>query len=198
MLPALPVVWLALLVILLAMLVTLAGGCSNEIPTANDSVKESESLRAAAMDELRKSTGAIDGLVRSAVAGQTVPAGETEAATAAIIENLNRALDYLTARDTKLQEAQKLDLNSNYQEYLRLLRENNDKLEETVSAIMDIPRLLEQEQDTLAGSDQAKTREVVNQVYKMQVQIGQLYRESETLRTQAEKIRQDSPGDFGK
>jgi len=197
-LPGKSPVLLAMMLGLMALMAIFASSCANDVSTANELVKESESQRAAAMDELRKSTGAIDGLMHSAVAGQPIPANDTQATTAAIIDNLNRALGDLAARDARLQDAQKLDLNDNYQEYLRLLRENNSKLTDTVNAITMIPLMLQKDQETLAGSDQAKTQAVINQVYSLQIQIGQLYRESETLRTQADNIIQDNPGDFGK
>lgn len=80
---------------------------------------------------------------------------------------------------------------------MRLLRESNDKLTQTVSSALEIPELLQKEQYSLAGWDEIKTQAVVKQIYSVQQNIERLNGESETLRNQAEKLRQDHPEDFG-
>jgi len=179
------------------LLVLTASGCANDTSAADELVNESDSLRSSAVDKLRMSTGSIDSLVRSAAAGQTLPVNQTKSMATAAVEDLNNALADLTARDRDLSAASELQLNDNYLEYLKLMRENNDKLIETVNAALEIPRLLEKEQYSLAGWDEIRTQEVVKQIYSIQDRIEQLNFESELLRSRAEQIRSDNPKDFG-
>jgi len=185
---------------LLLALVTLSlmtAGCTSDIDVANETVRESDSLRTSAVEKLRKSTAAMDGLVQGAAAGKALPATQTRIAADAAVADLDAALAELSARDQKLKSAQELGLNANYQEFLRLLRESNDKLTQTVSSAQEIPELVQNEQYSLAGWDEIKTQVVVKQIYSVQQNIEKLNGESETLRNQAEKLRQDHPDDFG-
>ncbi len=185
-----------MLVPLLAILFPAVSGCAGDNSRANTLVQEGEGLRASATAKLRNSTGALDGLIRSAAAGQTLPANETKATTDAAQQNLNQAMSDLADRDVKLKEAQDLALSDRYREYLRLLRDSNGKLTETVNAAMEIPKLLAEEQYSLAGWDEVRTQNVVNQIRAMQQDIERLNGESESLRSSAERIRHDNPGDF--
>lgn len=186
-----------MLVLMTVALFTLATGCGSDTSAADKLVDESDSLRNSAVDKLRMSTGAIDSLVSSAAAGQTLPSAQTKTTATTAVQDLNNALADLTARDRSLQAAGETQLNDNYQEYLKLMRESNDKLTETVNAALQIPRLLEKEQYSLAGWDEIRTQVVVSQIYSMQDRIEQLNMESEMLRNQAEQIRKDNPKDFG-
>ncbi|MHB1324672.1 MAG: hypothetical protein ACYDGS_00575 [Thermoleophilia bacterium] len=185
---------LLLALVALSLMIT---GCTSDIDVANEAVRESDSLRTSAVEKLRKSTATMDGLVQGAAAGKALPATQTKIAADAAVADLNKALAELTARDQKLGSAQELGLNANYQEYLRLLRESNDKLRQTVSSALEIPELLQKEQYSLAGWDEIKTQAVVKQIYSIQQNIEKLNGESETRRNQAEKLRQDHPEDFG-
>ncbi len=195
-----PSILLKLLVALLAAaLLSLATtGCGADTSAADKLVDESDSLRNSAVDKLRMSTGAIDSLVSSAAAGQTLPATQTRSTATTAVQDLNNALADLTARDRNLRAASEMQLNDNYQEYLKLMRESNDKLTETVNAALQIPRLLEKEQYSLAGWDEIRTQVVVSQIYSMQDRIELLNAESELLRNRAEQIRKDNPKDFGR
>lgn len=190
---------LQILILLALVLMTLAaGGCGNDTSAADKLVAESDNLRNSAVDKLRMSTGTIDSLVSSAAAGQTLPATQTKSTATTAVQDLNNALADLTARDRSLRAASEMQLNDNYQEYLKLMRESNDKLTETVNAALQIPRLLEKEQYSLAGWDEIRTQVVVSQIYYMQDRIELLNAESELLRNRAEQIRKDNPEDFGK
>jgi hypothetical protein len=175
-----------------------SSGCGNDTSAADKLVDESDSLRNSALDKLRTTTGAIDSLVISAAAGQSLPASQTKTTATTAVGDLHNALADLTARDRNLKAASEMELNNNYQEYLRLMRESNDKLTETVNAALQIPTLLEKEQYSLAGWDEIRTQVVVSQIYSMQDRIELLNDESEFLRTRAEQIRKDNPGDFGR
>ncbi|MDO8737066.1 MAG: hypothetical protein Q7K29_08310 [Thermoleophilia bacterium] len=174
-----------------------AAGCGSDTSAADKLMDESDSLRNSAVDKLRMSTGAIDNLVRSAAAGQTLPATQTKTTATTAVQDLNKALADLTTRDRNLRSASEMPLNENYMEYLKLMRESNDKLTETVNAALEIPRLLEKEQYSLAGWDEIRTQVVVSQIYSMQGRIETLNTEAELLRTRAEQIRKDNPEDFG-
>ncbi|MHB9111200.1 MAG: hypothetical protein ACYC4D_01025 [Thermoleophilia bacterium] len=187
-----------MLALMTALLLTIvSAGCGNDTSAADRLVDESDSLRNSAVDKLRMSTGAIDSLVTSAAAGQTLPATKTKTTATTAVQDLNNALADLTARDRNLRDASEMPLNDNYKEYLKLMRESNDKLTETVNAALQIPRLLEKEQYSLAGWDEIRTQVVVSQIYSMQDRIELLNAESEFLRNLAEQIRKDNPKDFG-
>jgi len=187
-----------ILALLAGMLIVLsAAGCGDDRSAADKLVEESDTLRNSAVDKLRMSTGAIDNLVRSAAAGQTLPAAQTKTTATTSVQDLNKALADLTARDKNLRAASELQLNANYREYLKLTQQSNDKLTETVNAALEIPRLLEKEQYSLAGWDEIRTQVVVSQIYSMQDRVEQLNSEAELLRTRAEQIRKDNPKDFG-
>lgn len=185
------------LLLALVALALMSAGCTSDIDVANEAVRESDSLRTSAVEKLRKSTAAMDGLVQGAAAGKALPATQTRTAADAAVADLDDALAELTTRDQKLGSAQELGLNATCQEYLRLLRESNDKLRQTVSSAQEIPELLQKEQYSLAGWDEIKTQAVVKQIYSIQQNIEKLNGESETLRNQAEKLRQDHPEGFG-
>lgn len=180
----------------ITLLALTAGGCGNDTSAADKLVDESDSMRNSAVDKLRMSTGAIDSLVRSAAAGQTLPATQTKTTATTAVRDLNIALADLTARDRSLRTASEMPLSESYLEYLKLMRESNDKLTETVNTALEIPRLLEKEQYSLAGWDEIRTQEVVSQIYSMQDRVELLNSESELLRSRAEQIRKDNPKDF--
>ena len=171
-------------------------GCASDASKANESVDEGDALRATAVDTLRKSTATVDGMVRAAAAGQALPADQTKTTTEAAIQDINDALGGLNTRGDKLTQSQSLPLNPTYQDYLRLLRESNDRLVDTLNAALEIPRLMEKEQYSLAGWDEIKTQQIVVQIDSMQQRIEQLYSESESLRNRAEKLRADNPDAF--
>lgn len=187
-----------MLTLLAVALLTLAvGGCGGDTSAADELMDESDSLRNSAVDKLRMSTAAIDSLVRSAAAGQTLPATQTKSTATTAVQDLNKALADLTARDRDLRTASEMPLNDNYLEYLKLMRESNDELTKTVNAALEIPRLLEKEQYSFAGWDEIRTQVVVSQIYSMQDRIEMLNSESELLRSRAEQVRKDNPKDFG-
>ena len=193
----LPPALLAALLLTAASLAALAlSGCASDISRANESVDRGDAQRAAAVDTLRKSTASVDSMVRAAAAGQALPSDQTKLTTQAAIENINSALGGLSDRDAGLAQSQSLGLNPNYQEYLRLLRDSNGKLIDTLDTAMEIPSLMEKEQYSLAGWDEIKTEKLVTQIDSMQQDIEQIYSQSESLRNQAEKLRADNPGDF--
>lgn len=184
-------------VIVLAAIALPLSGCSNATSDANQVVRDSDAQRTSASDKLRKSTATIDDVVRGAAAGQSLPASQTKSTSDAAMQDLNSALADLAGRNTALTSAQSLTLGEKYQEYLSLLTQSNDKLTDTVNAALEIPRLLTKEQYSLAGWDQVRTQEVINEIHAIQQRIELLYSDSETLRSQAEKIRKDNPQDFG-
>lgn len=170
--------------------------CNGDRAQANQLVREAEDLRVAAADKLRKATLAVDGLVKSAAAGKVLPAGQTKSTTEAAIQYLQSAQNDLSQRAAKLDEATQLNLNDNYNKYLPLLKVNNDKLLETINLAMEIPKLLEKEQFSLAGWDEIKAQQIVNQIYVMEINLDQVYTDAETIRGQAEQIKNDHPEDF--
>ena len=89
-------VLLALVLFAVPALTTTA--CAGDISTANDLTSQSDSLRVSASDKLRKSTAAIDGLLRSAAAGQALPVAQTKATTDAAVQDLNRAREDLSEK----------------------------------------------------------------------------------------------------
>jgi hypothetical protein len=80
-------------------------GCTSDIDVANEAVRESDSLRTLAVEKLRKSTAAMDGLVQGAAAGKALPATQTRIAADAAVADLDAALAELTNRDQKLVSA---------------------------------------------------------------------------------------------
>jgi len=183
--------------LLLALMALFVAGCTDNISTANDLVQDSETQRLAATDKLRRSTASIESLVRSAAAGQTLPASQTLNTAAGAKDDLNSGLEELAGRDDNLSQAQALQLNDRYQEYLDLLKQSNVKLTDTLNKAMAIPQLIENEQIPLAGWDEARAKQVVVQIQSLQVDIDRLYNESELLRNQAEQLRRDNPEEFG-
>lgn len=181
---------------MMALLLAFAG-CSDDRSQAGQLVKDSDTLRSSAVDTLRRSTATIDGLVRDASAGRSLPAAQTKATTTKTIEDLNVALADLTTRDAKLKSADALALNDNFHAYLAQLKTSNDLLTATLNTASEIPRLIEREQFSLAGWDEIKAQQIVSQIMSMEQQIDRMYKESEMLRNQAEQIRKDNPKDFG-
>ena len=184
-------------VLLPVLFISMISGCSDDRSEANQLVEEGDALRSSAIDNLRRSTATMDGLVRDASAGRSLPAAQTKITTTKAIEDLNIALADLTARDAKLKSADALPLNDNYHAYLAQLRSSNDLLTATVNTAAEIPRLIEREQYSLAGWDEIKSQEIVSQIMSIEQQIDQMYKESETVRNRAEQLRKDSPADFG-
>lgn len=178
--------WLALL---------LLTGCG-DTSRANELSREADALRSSAVEKFRRSTAAIDGLVRSAAAGQSLPVNQIKSTTQAASQDLNAALAELTLRDGKLGDAEELGVGETYRDYLSLMKQSNDKLTRSLNVALQIPMLLEREQFALAGWDEIKTQTIVSQIYSMQQQIEYSYSESETLRNRAEQLRKDHPGDF--
>lgn len=179
-----------------ALMATGLSACSDN-DEASRLVQEADSLRVSAVDKFRRSTASVDGLVNGAAAGQALPVNQTKITAEAAVEDLNRALAELTLRDRKLSEAEGLKVSDTYREYLALLKQSNDGLTETINVAQQVPRLLAEEQYSLAGWDEIKTEIIVNQVRGINQQIEQMYSESEMLRNQAEQLRKDNPGDFG-
>ena len=186
----------ALLLLLLAAAL-LAPGCASGVSEANRLVGEGESLRASAIDTFRRTTAAVDTLVRNASAGRPLTQNEVKAVTDTAVQDLNSALAGLAERNSKLNEAQGLGINDNYKDYLSLLKQSNNKLIEALNRAMEIPELLKKEQRSLAGWDEIKAQQILNQISVMEQSVEKAYAESETLRIQAEQIRKDNPGDFG-
>lgn len=188
----------ALFVILpLLVAALLVPGCTSGVSEANRLVGEGESLRASAIDTFRRTTAAVDTLVRNASAGRPLTQSEVKAVTDTAVQDLNSALAGLGERNSKLGQAEKLGINDNYREYLALLKESNNKLIEALNRAMEIPELLKKEQRSLAGWDEIKAQQILNQISVMEQSVEKAYAESETLRIQAEQIRKDNPGDFG-
>jgi len=184
---------LAALIFLAATLTAaLLSSCAGDRAQANQLVREAEDLRVAAADKLRKATLAVDGLVKNAAAGKVLPASQTKSTTEAALQYLQSAHHDLSQRAAKLDEAQQLNLSDNYNKYLPLLKANNDKLLETIDSAMEIPRLLEREQFALAGWDEIKAQQIVNQIYVMEINLDQAYTDAETIRGQAEQIKKDN------
>jgi hypothetical protein len=174
----------------------LLSGCSGDRSQADRLSQEAETLRVSATDKLRQATVSIDGLVKGAASGSTLDPDQTQNTTAAAILSLTGGLDDLTQRGAKLDEAARLDLDAHYQDYLTQMKDNNAKLTDTLDAAMDIPRLLDQEQFSLAGWDQIKAQQIVEQIYKMELEIDQTYNTADTARIQAEQIKKDNPESF--
>lgn len=185
----------AVLLLLLSAILPVAG--CGDASEANRLVGEGESLRIAATDTFRKTTAAVDTLVRSAAAGKPLTSSEVKATTDAATEDLNSALADLTVRDARLAAAEDLELNDNYRQYLALLRESNNRLSEAMSTAMEIPVLLKKEQRSLAGWNEIKAQQILSQINVMEQRTEQIYSEAETLRNRAEQIRKDNPDDFG-
>lgn len=182
--------------VLAAMAMLPAAGCGGDSGQADRMVKEADELRVSAADRFRRSTAAMDGLVKSAAASQTLPVNQTRAATQTASDELTAALGELTLRDAKLGEAGALDLSDSYREYLALLRQSNNRLSETMNMAMEIPTLLKQEEYTVAGWDEIKTEIIVSQIRTMQGEIQAAFEQSELLRNRAEQLKKDNGGDF--
>ncbi|MBE3068197.1 MAG: hypothetical protein IMZ73_12365 [Chloroflexi bacterium] len=181
---------------LLSLLPVLPAGCGGDDAQAARLVQEADALRVSVADTFRQTTAAMDSLVQGAATGHALPPNQTGDATQMAVSNLESALGVLTVRDSKLKEAQRLDLGATYQDYLTLLVQGNDKLTESISMTLEIPRLLEREQFALAGWDEIRTETVVNEIHGMQQQIQQVYADSESLRLRAEQLKKDNPGTF--
>jgi signal transduction histidine kinase len=190
------IMFVSLLFLAVILTAVLFSSCAGDRAQANQLVREAEDLRVSAADKLRKATLAVDGLVKSAAAGKVLPPGQTKSTTEAAIQYLQSAHNDLSQRAAKLDEAKQLNLNDNYNKYLPLLKANNDKLLETINSAMEISRLLEKEQFSLAGWDEIKARQIVNQIYAMEINLDQAYTDAETIRGQAEQIKKDHPEDF--
>ncbi|MHB0867664.1 MAG: hypothetical protein ACYC6B_06315 [Thermoleophilia bacterium] len=173
-----------------------AAGCGGDNAQAARLVQEADGLRVSVADRFRQTTAAMDSLVQGAGGGHTLPPNQTEDAAQAAADNLQQALDELTLRDGKLQEARQLDLGADWQEYLTLQVQSNDKLTAAISMSLQIPRLLENEQYALAGWDEIRTQTVIKQIRDMQQLIQQSYADSESLRQQAEQLKTDNPQAF--
>ncbi|MBE0429970.1 MAG: hypothetical protein IBX61_08910 [Thermoleophilia bacterium] len=176
------------------LLVLAVAGCGGDKAEADKLVKEADDLRLQAADGFRKSTAAIDGLVRSAAAGQVLPPNQTRAAVESASEELAAALGDLTMRDDRLKAAGELDIGSAYREYLDLLRRSNDRLSEALNMQLQTATLLEQEQFSLAGWDEIRAEIVISQIHGMQEDIQHVFSESEQLRNQAEQFKKDNGG----
>lgn len=173
-----------------------AAGCGGDNAQAARLVQEADGLRVSVADRFRQTTAAMDSLVQGAGGGHALPPNQTKDAAQAAADNLQQALDELTLRDGKLQEARRLDLGTDWQEYLTLQVQSNDKLTAAISMSLQIPRLLESEQYALAGWDEIRTQTVIKQIRDMQQLIQQSYADSESLRQQAEQLKTDNPQAF--
>jgi hypothetical protein len=187
--------WLVLLAVLVAAAL-LASGCSGGTTNANSLVTQADTLRVSAVEKFRRSTAAVDGLIRGAAAGQALPVNQTKQITDDAVNDMNGALAELTLRDDKLNSAATEDVSDRYKEYLDLLQQSNERLGETIRHSMAIPILLGKEQYSLAGWDEIKAQRIVNQVNQIQLDIERLYNESETMRVQAEQMKEQNPQDF--
>lgn len=186
---------LALLMLLLLPALA-AAGCGNETASADSMVKEADVLRLSAVEKFRKSTVAVDNLVRGAAAGQALPVNQTKQITDTAVSDLNAALDQLSQRDEMFRKAGAENVSDTYKDYLVRLEASNEKLRQTMRHSMAVPIMLGKEQYSLAGWDQIKAQTIVNEVTTIQLEIERLYTESETMRNQAEQMREDNPGAF--
>jgi len=185
------------ILVLLALVIQLAAsGCGNETAEADRMVKDADVLRLSAVEKFRKSTAAMDNLIRGAAAGKALPVNQTKEITDGAVSDSRDALEQLGLRDDKLKDAGFQNVSDKYKEYLQLLRDSNDKLRETMRHATAIPILLGNEQYSLAGWDELKAQTIVTQVTGIQFDIEKLYNESETMRNQAEQLRQDDPEAF--
>ncbi|MHB1391181.1 MAG: hypothetical protein ACYCXF_08130 [Thermoleophilia bacterium] len=173
-----------------------AAGCGGDNARASRLVQEANGLRVSVADRFRQTTAAMDSLVQGAAGGHALPPNQTKDAAQAATANLQAALDELSLRDGKLKDAQQLNLSTDWQDYLTLLIQSNDKLTASISMSLQIPRLLESEQYSLAGWDELRTQTVIKQIRDMQQLIQQTYADSESLRQQAEQRKQDNPQAF--
>jgi hypothetical protein len=185
-----------LIALISVMLVTaFLTGCG-DLETADDLVDESEQLRQTATDRFRRQTAAIDAMINSVASGRSLLITEIEAVTGTATRDYDAALADLQARSEKLDEAAALELNDNYSEYLRLLSASNDKLTEALSAAAEIPVLIIDEQLIFSGWNEIEAAGVLSAIESRRLVIDTAYDEAETLRAQAEKLRDDNPGDF--
>ncbi len=172
-------------------------GHSRDQSWAEGLVQNAESLRLSASDKLSKAALAIDKLVEGAAAGDALPVNQTKTTAESAVSDLSSARDDLSQRAADLDEATKLNLNGNFRHYLALLKSDNDKLEEAMAAAQQITALLQTEQYSLAGWDQAQAQKTVARVHSMEASMDKLFGDSEALYNQAAQLKKDHPDDFG-
>lgn len=175
----------------------LVHGHSSGQSRAADLAQNAESLRMAASDKLSKATLAIDNLIEGATAGDALPVNQTKAAIAQASSDLSSASDDLSRRAAALNSAANPGLNDNFRHYLALQKSDNGKLQAAIIAAQQITQLLQNQEYSLAGWDQAQAQKAVAQVHSMEAGLDKTYGDAESLHNQADQLKRDHPGDFG-
>jgi hypothetical protein len=192
-----PLTFLNTLVVLIvvSLLATTITGCGDR-DTAGELVEESERLRQSATDQFRLQTVAIDTLISTVASGKSLLVNEIETTADTAAQEYAVAIADLEARSGKLDQASELSLNESYKEYLRLLSASNEKLIEALTAAADIPQMINADKSAFAGWNEIRAAEVLSAIEARQLQIDLAYEEAETLRAQAEKLREDNREEF--
>ncbi|RJQ47142.1 MAG: hypothetical protein C4534_01615, partial [Gaiellales bacterium] len=106
------------------------------------------------------------------------------------------ALADLDERSATLEEAAALELDENYREYLRLTAESNDRLREALAAAAEVPALMLERELAFLGWDEIGAAAVLAEIGAVRQRVEAAYGESESLRAQAEKLREENPDSF--
>lgn len=188
-----PIITVTLFVILA---ISLPGGCG-DAGEADALMAESEELRRQATDTLRLQTAVIDAMAATIASGDSLLITRVETSAEDIRSAYDDAAAALEKRGDTLAAASALDLDDAYAEYIRLMQASNEELLAAIGEARAIPDLILADRQALAGWDEERAAEVVAEIVAIEQKMDERYDAAETLRAEAEKLREENPDEFG-
>lgn len=177
-------------------IVTLSASGCGETAAAGELVDAGEVLRQSATDRFRRQTAVMDALVGRVSGGGSLALATVEQEADTAVREYDAAVAELEERAGKLDEAAALELDETYRDYLRLLSDSNDRMIEALRAAAEIPALMLANEQVFAGWDEIRLGELLDEIGATQRRVSETFGEAETLRAEAEKLREDNPESF--